>query len=123
MYNQTAIYCRTNDYDAAGMNKQQDTLVRFAWKQGYRNIEIYADYGYCAQNSRRPAFVQLGKAVRSGKVTLVLVMGYTRLGRDIAEVLRWMDEHGVAVYALDARKLLCQPQPKTYFLSRKENHT
>ena len=106
MYNQTAIYCRTNDYDRAGMNKQKDTLVRFAREQGYRNIEIYADYGYCAQNSRRPTFVQLGKAIRAGKVTRVLVLGITRFGRDTAEVMRWMGENGVEIYTLDARKLL-----------------
>jgi len=101
MYNQTAIYCRTTDYDAAGIAKQCNALVRFAREQGFANITAYKDYGFCASNSKRPAFVQLGKAIRNGKVKWVLVTGVTRLGRDTAEILRWTRENGVKIYVLD----------------------
>ena len=48
-------------------------------------IEIYADQGLSAKDTRRPAFQKMMKDIRDGKINLILVTDLSRLSRNIMD--------------------------------------
>jgi DNA invertase Pin-like site-specific DNA recombinase len=55
---------------------------QFGWGKA---IEIYADEGLSAKDTRRPAFQKMMKDIREGKINLILVTDLSRLSRNIMD--------------------------------------
>lgn len=91
----TAIYCRiAHPCDAGDFPAitQKERLLRFAEGHGYENIKFYEDIGYSgAAMANRPAFQRLQRDIDAGKVQTVIARNIERVGRNMVEVLRWMD--------------------------------
>lgn len=90
----TAIYSRvaqpsTPDDTVAVL--QRESLVRYAEGQGYGNIECYDDTGFSGLAfTARPGFQRLQEDINAGKVQRVIVKNESRIGRNTAEVIRWI---------------------------------
>ena len=104
MHKTTALYCRTALADAEAIAQQHESLRRFAGEQGFTNLTYYEDDGYSGLNLARPAFLRLEQDIRDGKVARVIAPDLARLGRNTAEVVRWLvwlRRHGVELTLLD----------------------
>lgn len=62
------------------------------------NVQVYQDKGFSGKNTKRPAFMELLRAVEAGEIRKVIVYRLDRISRSIADFSRlWelFDEHGV----------------------------
>jgi len=87
-----ALYCRVAREDGYAIETQQKTLIQFAVGKGYINPVCYADNGVSGTTLHRPAFAELAKDIKTGKVQMVIVKDLSRIGRNIFEVLKWIDD-------------------------------
>jgi len=97
---QTALYCRTEVADPAGIAAQREALERFAKEQGFGNIVHYEDDGYSFRDFS-PAFLQLEKGVQGGKIQRVLTEDLCTLGRNTAGLVVWavwLRRHGAELH-------------------------
>ena len=108
MHKTTALYCRTALADAEAIARQRESLRRFAEEKGFTNLTYYEDDGCSGLNPARPAFLRLEQDIRDGKVARVIAPDLARLGRNTAEVVRWLvwlRRHGVELTLLDGTDL------------------
>lgn len=99
-----AVYCRTAHRDDFSIFSQRDLLTRLANDKGYDNIGYYQDNGYSGLTFERPAFLQMCEDIQAGNIQCVLVLGISRIGRDLLSVSQWLTElwlSGITVIALD----------------------
>jgi len=100
----TALYLRTAKHDPAHLAYQRTTLQDYAKAMAYDPLVYYEDDGYSALDPARPAFLRLEQDIRDGKVARVLASSLSRLGRNTAEVLKWvvwLRGHGVEIVTMD----------------------
>jgi hypothetical protein len=100
---QTAIYCRSAISNPDAIARQRETLQRFAEGQGFSNIVCYEDDGYSGLDANRPDFLRLEEDIRGGKIQRVLSEKLSHLGRNTADVVRWMlwlRRHGAEICIL-----------------------
>ena len=108
MHKTTALYCRTALADAESIARQRESLRRFAGEKGFTNLTYYEDDGFSGLDLARPAFLRLEQEIRDGKIARVIASDLARLGRDTAEVVRWLvwlRRHGVELTLLDGPDL------------------
>src|ERR1700730_9869635 len=55
-------------------------------------VEIYADEGFSAKNTKRPAYQKLMTDVRRKKINLILVSDLSRLSRNIMDFCLLLEE-------------------------------
>lgn len=100
----TALYLRlSKDDECAGESQsirtQRDILQEYAKKQGFTIIEEYSDDGYSGTNFDRPGFRRMIADIEAGRINCVLTKDFSRLGRNSARGLDYIDEffprHGV----------------------------
>jgi len=87
-----AIYFRVAHEDDLAIEMQQKTLIQFAFDKGYINPVCYADNGVSGMTLNRPAFAELAKDIKTGKVNVVIVKDLSRIGRNIHEVMQWIED-------------------------------
>jgi hypothetical protein len=98
---QTAIYCRSAAANSEDTVRQRETLQRFAEERDFGNLVFYEDVGFGWHNVNRPDFLRLEADIRGGKIQRVLSEKLNHLGRNTADVVRWMlwlRRHGAEVY-------------------------
>ena len=89
---EAALYARVSTAD-----KGQDTetqlmpLRRLVEARGWHPTE-YVDEGVSGSQSRRPALDRMMSDVRAGKVDVVVVHRFDRMGRSVAHLLSVLDE-------------------------------
>ena len=90
---QTAIYCRTALYDNEGfaIETQKLRLFDFAQKHRFTNLVCYVDNGFSGLSLNRPSFLTMQNAIIEGKVSTVLVVDISRIGRSYIEVTKWLN--------------------------------
>jgi hypothetical protein len=101
---QTALYCRSAIVNPEAITRQRENLQLFAEEQGFGSIAHYEDDGYSGLDRDRPDFLRLEADIRGGKIQRVLTMELSRLGKNIAEVIRWAvwsQRHGAEIFALE----------------------
>lgn len=93
-----AAYCRIALPDVSAMNCQKEYLQCYALSQGYGDLAIYEDNGANGLTLDRPGFRLLEADIQAGKIDAVLVRDIARIGRNLPDVVGWMNElrrHGV----------------------------
>jgi DNA invertase Pin-like site-specific DNA recombinase len=86
-----AIYCRLARMDDDKAEFQKERCLRFAREHGYTDITVYMDNGANGLTLNRPAFKQMEAAINRGEIGTVIILSIDRLGRNVVEVLQWMD--------------------------------
>ena len=86
------VYCRVAHSDDHAMEIQQKTLFQFAVGQGYIYPVCYADNGVSGMTLNRHAFAKMEKDIKTGKVKVVIVKDLSRIGRNIVEVGKWIED-------------------------------
>ena len=95
-----ALYCRVAHESQLCIDAQKAQLTQYAHSLGHTDLTYYTDHGASGLTLDRPGFRQMEAAIRAGGVGAVLVTDFSRLGRDMWQVLRWGDSvkrEGVAV--------------------------
>jgi site-specific DNA recombinase len=103
MRHKCGIYLRVSTEEQAqviegSISSQKHRLTSFveiknAQEDGWgKVIEIYADEGLSAKDTRRPAFQRMMKDIRQGKINLILVADLSRLSRNILDFCILLDE-------------------------------
>lgn len=99
-----ALYLRlSKDDEGSGESQsiktQRDILREYAKRQGLTIIEEYTDDGYSGTNFARPGFQRMIEDIETGRINCVLTKDFSRLGRNSARGLDYIDEyfpsHGV----------------------------
>jgi DNA invertase Pin-like site-specific DNA recombinase len=88
--NLTALYCRSAQKSAMGIEKQECMLRQYAEKHGYGNIAVYVDNGCSGLSLDRPAFTRLQADIAAGLVKTVIVKDIGRISRDAFMLCDWM---------------------------------
>lgn len=98
-------YCRTAQVNLKDINLQIETLKKFAKKNGFENVIIFADNGASGMNSDRKEFQKLLNLIKSDKVSTLIVKDISRLGRNYIEVGNLIDvilpKHNVRLISVD----------------------
>lgn len=117
----TALYCRIGNSPACddiATILQKTSLFRYAEERGFQNIEYFEDIGFSGRKMEgRPAFQALQSAIDAGEVRRVIVRSFSRIGRDITEVVRWIAKlhaQGVEVIVLDCPAASIEMLQKMY---------
>jgi hypothetical protein len=100
----TALYCRTARADEPALESQKNTLRRCAEKHGFDAPVFYLDNGQSGIAFDRPSFGRMNNDIREGKIQTVIALNTARIGRNAADVMRWLDVlhmHGVKFIAAD----------------------
>lgn len=87
------IYVRTAHADIIAIQSQVDYLVKFI--KGRKDLcahKIYVDDGCSGMTFNRPGFQGMMKDLRSKSADCVVVKDLPRLGRDIFEVAKLVDQ-------------------------------
>jgi DNA invertase Pin-like site-specific DNA recombinase len=98
-----ACYIQTNQFDekigGRILRRQRIALLRYCKRKGWKDVVVYSDKSN-GLKLRRPGLDQLRREVRKGRVNLVLIAEWYRLGRsntNLALILREFEKHGVPV--------------------------
>lgn len=99
-----ALYLRLSKDDegaqeSQSIKTQRDMLREYANHQGLIIIDEYVDDGYSGTTFDRPAFRRMVGDIEAGRVNCVMTKDFSRLGRNSARGLDYIDEyfpaHGV----------------------------
>ncbi len=102
--NRTAVYLRVAQRDDYSIAAQRVQVLRFADAQGHADATVYCDNGASGSNFDREAFMRMDADIRAGKFDAIFVQSFSRIGRNVFDVISWLDdmkEIGVTVKALD----------------------
>lgn len=100
----TALYLRLSKDDegakeSQSIKTQRGILQKYAQMQGLVIVDEYSDDGYSGTNFDRPAFQRMIADIEAGRINCVLTKDFSRLGRNSARGLDYIDEyfpaHGV----------------------------
>ncbi len=86
-----ALYLRTANDDEEQLEIQETRLKKYCQLKGYRVQEIYIDFNYSARDMTRPKFLELQNDIKQGIVKKVLVTSYSRISRDITDIIKFLD--------------------------------
>lgn len=82
----TALYCRMDHYhtdaDALAGKCQMETLSQYAADHQLENPHFYCDWGVSGITPDRPEYQRMLQDVIDGKVSNLVVLNLSRLGRD-----------------------------------------
>ncbi len=105
MSKKICAYCRTAQENFEDINLQIETLKKFAKKNGFENVIIFADNGASGMNSDRKEFQKLLNLIKSDKVSTLIVKDISRLGRNYVAVGNLIDvilpKHNVRLISVD----------------------
>jgi len=99
-----AVYLRLAMEDNARIESQKVQVLRYAKEQGHANLMVYADNGESGSNMNRPAFLRMNDDIKSDLVNQVIVHSISRIGRNVVEVMEWINDlrnEGIEVTAID----------------------
>ena len=104
----TAVYCRLAHYDGdtdkATAWNQMEQLTRYVTEQGLATPELFCDWGFSGLNDKRPQYQCMIRAVKARKVSDLVVLDYSRLGRDVQSCSKFVEvllpRHGVTFHAV-----------------------
>jgi len=102
-----ALYCRVasrSQADAGAINIQMEMLRNYAHQQGYAACMEYCDDGFSGNSLDRPAFMEMDKDIKSGKVDTVIAKSFDRIARNYLLAENWLDSlavHDVKFIAAD----------------------
>ena len=93
-----ALYLRlSKDDEGAGESQsiktQRDILEAYAKREGFVIVDEYVDDGYSGTNFDRPAFQRMLTDIEAGRINCVLTKDFSRLGRNSARGLDYIDEY------------------------------
>ena len=87
-----AIYCRTStNLQENGLQSQRRALTEYCERKGYRNYNIYEDFGVSGAVKSRPALNEMMEKVNKGEVDIVIVYSFSRFARSMKHLLEAMD--------------------------------
>lgn len=91
------IYLRLSKEDegtkqSESITNQKDFLTRYVIEEGWNIYDTYIDDGYTGTNFDRPDFQRMLEDIKNGKINLVIVKDYSRLGRNYAWTGIYKDE-------------------------------
>lgn len=95
-----AVYCRVAKESQLAIDCQKNELTQYAHALGHINLAYYTDNGASGLTLDRPGFCQMTADIQAGKIGAVFVKDFTRLGRDMRQVLQWsnsMKRKGISV--------------------------
>lgn len=95
-----AIYCRVATADDFALERQRESMLRFAKEKGFENPTEYLDNGQKGTTIYRPAFEELAGAILQGQIQTVLIQDPSRISRDVSDYYEWLrkiTELGVTV--------------------------
>ena len=75
------FYCRVAHDDSFSLERQAEELRRYAEQAGYTIVGAAAEHG-SGMTLDRPAQQEVMEAVLAGKVDVVLISSFDRIGRD-----------------------------------------
>lgn len=82
----TALYCRMAHYftgaDVLAGKRQRETLSQYAADHQLKNPHFYCDWGVSGIGHDRPEYRRMLQDVIDGKVSNLVVLNLSRLGRD-----------------------------------------
>jgi site-specific DNA recombinase len=98
----TAVYIRVSTEEQAkegfSIAAQREKLLAYVHSQGWSLVDTYADEGFSAKNTARPALKRLLAEIRNGGIDVVLVYRLDRLTRsvlDLYQLLQEFERYGV----------------------------
>ena len=95
------IYLRVAHKSKSALKEQEYIVKNYTDVFGVKIDYIYKDDGYSGSNFDRPGFKRLINDIKDNKVNAVYVKDFTRLGRDVAQVHKYIFEvfckHNVTV--------------------------
>src|SRR4051794_19733790 len=86
-----AIYERVSTTDQS-VASQESQLVEFASKRGWHIQDVYCDEGISGKRRSRPGLDRLVSNCRKGRIDVVLCQRLDRLGRNLIDLLRILEE-------------------------------
>jgi len=95
-----AIYCRVASADQLSLERQRQSMLRFAKEKGFDDPVEYLDNGQKGTTLYRPAFEQLAGDMLNGKIQTILLKEPSRISRDSHHFQAWLEkvkELGVTV--------------------------
>ncbi len=95
-----AIYCRQSLEKVDSLSI--DSQIAFCRKFAGSDAKVYIDRGFSGKNLNRPAFSELLKEIKTGKIEKLFVYRLDRLSRSIADFSRlWelLEKYGVEFYS------------------------
>lgn len=98
---------RNNPDESDSITNQRNLLVREALRKGFQKEQIceYVDDGHTGTNFDRPAFKSLLKDVDAGRIGVVMVKDFSRMGRDYIGVGEYVEQYfprrGVRIISLN----------------------
>jgi DNA invertase Pin-like site-specific DNA recombinase len=85
-----AIYCRVAHRNDDELERQRESLRRFAAAQGYGECAEYLDNGTDGLTLDRPSLNRLNDAIANEEIQIVFVQDTSRIGRRIPAVFTWL---------------------------------
>ena len=86
----TALYSRVAHADHDAIVRQEIKVRNFVYDKGFTNIFAYTDNGESGLDFNRPALSRLEADVEAGRVCVVVVQNYDRIGRDFIKTEKWI---------------------------------
>jgi site-specific DNA recombinase len=99
-----AVYCRLARADDERIAEQENRVSSYAKKQGCGEIAVFVDNDESGSSLNRPAMNRLNADIEAGLIDAVYVHSLPRIGRNVCEVLKWLDglrDKGITVKAVD----------------------
>jgi len=92
----TALYIRlsigSEKESTNSIENQRNIMLNYiAKKPDFIVIKVYCDNGYSGTNFERPAFKEMMKDIKNGKIDCVIVKDLSRFGRNYLEVGRYIE--------------------------------
>ena len=107
---ETALYGRLSvldngKIDGDSLESQIALMEQYVAQQPYLHyVKLYQDNGYTGTNFDRPAWDELIRDVRAGRINCIVVKDLSRLGRNLvkpAASLHWLADRFVEVVSAD----------------------
>ena len=99
------IYTRVSTEDQAregfSMGEQEERLIEYCKFKRYDVYKIYKDPGISAKNDKRPAYQEMMKDVKDGKINVIVAFKLDRLTRSVYDVEKLMKRVNEAECQID----------------------
>lgn len=91
-----ALYCRVSTdeqaRDGVSLDEQQERLKAYSRAMGWtEQVQLFVDDGFSAKNLDRPELKRLLQAVKSGKISRIMVTKLDRMSRRLLDLLNLID--------------------------------
>ena len=85
-----ALYIRVstlNQVDRDSLKTQEERLIAYCTASGIKEFKIYREAGFSAKDTKRPAFEDLMRDIKEGKISSVFVIKLDRITRSMDDLL------------------------------------